>query len=277
VSAKKRREVVEPLEDSHPGDRTDELQVARAVVRSVKHQLPSDEFEVDEDTLFLSSQAQSPTAAFAVVLLGIPSGLIAVDFKVSFDIDATADGLVAGLLEARATVVDGTLPLGPWTMSLPHLTAAIWPEMAKQELGPGYGVDEAGPPPQAKFEEGSPVTLDRSGAWLLTTRSGARLLVVVVVDPSTKSPIVTITRYAAVGYGDEFNGAPLSVDVTDPPRIGMRWHANVIATDSKYSAHDDIVYGGFNAVYMSTPVTSIRELTYEMLVAASPQPGRHVT
>ena len=103
------------------------------------------------------------------------------------------------------------------------------------------------------------------------------MLVAVVVEPSTMSPLVTVTRFAAAGYGDQFNGAPFTVAVNDPPEVGRRWSAEVIAVDSTYVAHERIVYGSYNAMYISTPVTMIQELTYDMLAAATGTPDQSAT
>jgi hypothetical protein len=130
------------------------------------------------------------------------------------------------------------------------------------------GSDGTGPPRDG-YGSNAAVTLHRSGAWLVTTYSGARLLVVVVIDPISRSPIITMTRYAAPDHGDEFNGAPLTITVSEPPEIGERWHGELIATDERFSAHNEIIYGEASARYVSTPVIRIEELSYDMLVAAS--------
>lgn len=57
----------------------------------------------------------------------------------------------------------------------------------------------------------------------------------------------------------------------------MRWSAEVIAVDSKYVAHNRIVYGSYNAIYISTHVTMIQELTYDMLAAATGTPDQSAT
>lgn len=262
------------MSNSHISGNPRDLEVARAVLRAVKNSLPTDKFEVHDDTLFLSSESATPRAVFAVVLPGIQFGLIPVGFVVPKDVDVLAGELVARLLETRAQ----------WSTKVPGAFSpaeTIRPTGGRGQTvaGPGDAEDtgddkhEVPSMPQAPGAKCSPVTLDRSGVWLLTTLSGARLIVAVVVDPATKSPITTVTRYAAADNGERFNGAPLSVDIAEPPEVGMRLYANVIATDTKYYAHDDIVYGGASAIYVSTPVITIQEVTYEMLVAASP-PGQ---
>lgn len=259
------------MSNSHISSNPRDLEVARAVVRAVKNSLPGDKFEVHDDTLFLSSESGTPRAAFAVVLPGIQFGVIPVDFVVPRGVDVLAGELAARLLETRAqwsTRAPGTF--SPAETIRP--TGGHGQTVAGQGDAGDAGDDKHEVPstPGALGAECSPVTLGRSGVWLLTTLSGARLIVAVVVDPATKSPITTVTRYAAAGNGERFNGAPLSVDISEPPEVGMRFYANVIATDTKYYAHDRIVYGGTSAVYVSTPVTTIQEVTYEMLVAASP-------
>ncbi|QYF74382.1 hypothetical protein [Cryobacterium sp. PAMC25264] len=213
-----------------------------------------------------------PRAAFAVVFTGVPLGMVAVQFEVPDDIDTMVDSLVAGLLEKRQRSWEENGPAsGP--MSLADLTPqeTLYDDRSSDTEAASKARDEA---PDSQVDR---VTLDRSGVWVLTTSSGARVLVAVIVEPSTTRPMVTVTRFAAAGYGDQFNGAPLTVAVSDPPEVGMRWSAEVIAVDSKYVAHDRIVYGSHNAMYISTPVTMIQELTYDMLAAATGTPGQSAT
>jgi hypothetical protein len=254
-----------PRNSNLPSD----LDVALAVFAAIKSRLPAEEFEVHDGTLFLSSERGSPRAVFAVSLTGIKYGLIPVNFEIPRSVEALADELVGQLLVTRAEwnsdAGGASTPIG-----VPESSDATQPaaEDRGQTNQDGENLVGSSSSQESKQLGNSPVTLGRSGLWLVTTNSGARLVVVVVVDPTSKNPIVTLTRYAEVGHGDGFNGAPLTVEAPEPPEVGRRWYATVIATDAKYIANDEIVYGGFNAVYLSTPVATIKELTYEMLVAA---------
>jgi hypothetical protein len=244
------------------------LDIAHAVVAGVKARLPADQFDVADDTLFISATSVPSRAVFAVALVGIPRGLIPVEFDVPQTAGALAKELADTLLLTRQQWDSNTPTLSPvaglrLSAEDRQQPAASTRSQSRDSLR-GAGMSEPEQP-----VAGSPVTTDRSGLWLLTTRSGARLVLAVVVDPATMNPIVTVTRYAAAGQGDEFNGAPLSVDIAEPPMIGRRLHAKVIATDAKYPGHEEIVYGGPLALYWSTPVTGIQELTYDMLVVAS--------
>ncbi|ASD21712.1 hypothetical protein B7495_06065 [Cryobacterium sp. LW097] len=213
---------------------------------------------------------------FGVGLPGVPLGVVAVQFEMPDDIDTMVDSLVAGLLEKRQRSWEENGPAASWPVPLEDLNPSLSPEIL-QEDRPNGAEATSDARDESKDSPVSPLTLDRSGVWVLSTSSGARLLVGVVVEPSTMSPIVTVTRFAAAGYGDEFNGAPFTVAVIEPPQVGMRWSAKVIAVDSKYLAHNRIVYGSYNAMYISTPVTRIQELTYDMLVAATGTPHQSVT
>lgn len=248
----------------------EDLEVARAVMRAVKGSLPAGEFEVCDESLFLSSESATPRAAFAVVLPGIQFGLVPVDFDVPKGVEALAYELTERIVEIRAQWRNNA----PGTSSPISYASATGIQRAAAEDQEDLSrvSDDRGEDATVPYEgavTGSPVTLGRSGVWLLTTLSGARLIVAVVVDPATKNPVVTVTRYAAMGNGNEINGAPFSVDVDDPPELGRRFCANVIATDARYPPHDAIVYGGASSAYVSTPITSIQELTFEMVVAAS--------
>jgi transcriptional regulator with XRE-family HTH domain len=70
---------------------------------AVKDFLPADQFNVADKTLFVSSQSTTPRAAFAVVLVGIPGGLIPIEFDVPQTVDPLAQELAAALIDARAT------------------------------------------------------------------------------------------------------------------------------------------------------------------------------
>jgi hypothetical protein len=90
------------IEGTVPGDADvspDHLDAARAVMLGVKKRLPPERFEVREETLFVSKGSAVPHAVFAVLLVGVPQGLISAQFDIPVDIDGTVDGLVAGLLE----------------------------------------------------------------------------------------------------------------------------------------------------------------------------------
>ena len=226
----------------------DPLSTARAVMRRVKHRLPADEFEVHDATLFLSSESTVPRAAFAVVFTGVPLGIVAVQFEVLDDIDTMVDSLVAGLLEKRQRSWEEDGPATSMPMSLADLNPSLPQEILQEDRSSDAGA-ASNPRDASPDSQVDRVTLDRSGVWVLTTSSGARVLVAVAMEPSTMRPLVTVTRFAAAGYGDQFNGAPFTVAVSDPPEVGMRWCAEVIAVDSKYVAHNRIVYGS------STPST----------------------
>jgi hypothetical protein len=58
------------------------LDIAHAVVAGVKARLPADQFDVADDTLFISATSVPSRAVFAVALVGIPRGLIPVEFDV---------------------------------------------------------------------------------------------------------------------------------------------------------------------------------------------------
>jgi hypothetical protein len=258
------------MDDPHSTAGTDNLEIAREVLRSVRKQLSTDEFTVYDATLFLSSQSPIPRAVFAVVFRGVPYGLIATEFDISNNVDTLAGELVAELRELRLRHVRSVpeksrkiLTFG-FSGSQPSKSPS---RAAEREAADGP--DGSGTPLGEHGSGHDAVTLDRSGAWLVTTYSGAHLLVVVVIDPITRRPIATMTRYAAPGHGDEFNGAPLTITASGPPEVGERWYAEMTATDERYSAHKEIVYGGASAQYVSTPVTQIVELNYAMLAAAS--------
>lgn len=261
---------------SDGGNQPDPLLTARAVLRGVRHRLPADEFEVHEATLFVSSESTVPRAAFAVVFTGVPLEMVAVQFEVPDDIDTVVGSLVHGLLERRQHRWEENEPAPSRPVSVADLTPGL-PQEILQDDRPSDAESASNARGESQNLQVSQVTLDRSGVWVLTTSSGARVLVAVVVEPSTMSPIVTVTRFAAAGYGDEFNGAPLTVAATNPPEVGMRWCADVIAVDSTYVAHRRIVYGSNNAMYISTPVTKIQELTHDMLVAATGRPDQSTT
>lgn len=261
---------------SDGGDQPDPLSIARAVMRRVKHRLPADEFEVHDATLFVSSESTVPRAVFGVGLPGVPLGVVAVQFEMPDDIDTMVDSLVAGLIEKRQRSWEESGPAASRPVPLEDLNPSL-PHEIHQADRSSDAAATSNPRDASPDSQVDRVTLDRSGVWVLSTSSGARVLVAVVVEPSTMSPIVTVTRFAAAGYGDQFNGAPFTVAVSDPPEIGMRWSAEVIAVDSKYVAHDRIVYGSYNAMYISTPVSMIQELTYDMLAAATATPGQSAT
>lgn len=63
-------------------------------------------------------------------------------------------------------------------------------------------------------------SLDKSGIWFITTRSGARLLIAIVLAPESGAPIVTATRYATLGNGSLFNGIPMTCRIGPPDHRG---------------------------------------------------------
>jgi len=255
-----------PLNSNSPSD----LDVAQAVLAAVKSRLPPEEFDVNDATLFLSSEPGPPLAVFAVGLTGIKYGLIPVEFDIPRSVEALADELVERLFVTRAEWNGSTSGVSS-PVGVPDSCDATRPAAGERGLTnhDGDSVTSCPRSQEPRNSGSSDVTFDRSGIWLLSTRSGARLIMAVVIDPATMKSIVTVTRYAAVGQGEEFNGAPLSVDITEPPMIGRRMTAKVIAVDEKYPGHEEMVYGGPLALYSSTPVADIQELTYEMLMAAS--------
>lgn len=112
-----------------------------------------------------------------------------------------------------------------------------------------------------------PLDLRKSGIWVLTTESGARVLIAVVINPDSMEPIVTATRYAADGNDTQVNGAPMTVAASDPPRIGARWHAIVTAIDSEYPAYQEIVHGGASRHYVTTRIVRIQRLSFDILAS----------
>ena len=74
---------------------------ARAVMNGVKQRLPSDLFEVHDATLFVSSESVTPRAVFAVGLIGVAFGIVAVQFQIPTDVDATVDSLTSELIRKR--------------------------------------------------------------------------------------------------------------------------------------------------------------------------------
>jgi hypothetical protein len=93
------------VNSSNTSSSQDSLDAARAVMAAVKDLLPADQFHVADKTLFISSESTSPRAAFAVVLVGIPGGLIPIEFDVPQTADPLAEELAKALLDARATWV----------------------------------------------------------------------------------------------------------------------------------------------------------------------------
>jgi hypothetical protein len=88
---------------SHTSDNRNYLNGARAVMVAVKSLLPGGQFDVADKTLFVSSESACPRAVFAVVLIGIPGGLVPVEFDVPQTVDALAKELAAALIDVRAT------------------------------------------------------------------------------------------------------------------------------------------------------------------------------
>lgn len=95
--------MAEAVNNSHTSDCRNDLNAARAVMAAVKSLLPADQFDVADKTLFVSSESASPRAVFAVVLIGIPGGLIPVEFDVPRTVDTLAEELATALLDVRAT------------------------------------------------------------------------------------------------------------------------------------------------------------------------------
>ena len=78
-----------------------EREAARLTMLGVKQRLPVDRFDVREGTLFLSAHVFPPRAVFAVGLIGIRYGLVAVEYDVPFsssEIEAMIEYQVGRLL-----------------------------------------------------------------------------------------------------------------------------------------------------------------------------------
>ncbi|MDY7528141.1 MULTISPECIES: hypothetical protein [unclassified Cryobacterium] len=114
-------------------------------------------------------------------------------------------------------------------------------------------------------ESHSAINLHQSGIWVLSTESGARMLLAIVVEPISMRPVVTVTRYAADGNGSQVNGAPMTVTATEAPRVGARWQATVVALDSTYPAYSAVLQGSASQIYRSTAVSRIQKLSFEMI------------
>lgn len=111
--------------------------------------------------------------------------------------------------------------------------------------------------------------IDEPGIWVITTRSGAVLLVAIVLEPTTGAPIVTLTRYAAAGHGDHLNGMPMTVTADGPPTVGERWAVRILQARLRDEDGAPLVWQMDQPDYLSTPVARIVRLTFTALPAIS--------
>ncbi|GAB3129583.1 hypothetical protein [Glaciibacter psychrotolerans] len=109
------------------------------------------------------------------------------------------------------------------------------------------------------------VPLSRCGIWLLTTRSGTRILLATVLNPDTGEPFTTVTRYAPEGQGAHLNGEPMTVRPLNAPAVGERWDVEVVRLHHRTPWTSEVFASLPRTRYCTTELTRIVELSYELV------------
>lgn len=77
---------------------------ARAILEEIERRVPAGQFGIKEETLFVGTLVPEIVACVAIVLLGIPGQLTALEFRVDSDIQTAGDLQAQRLLQWRARV-----------------------------------------------------------------------------------------------------------------------------------------------------------------------------
>ncbi|TFC18612.1 hypothetical protein E3O19_04385 [Cryobacterium algoritolerans] len=80
------------------------LPKARAILKEIERRVPAGQFGIKEETLFVGTLVPEIVACVAVILVGIPRQLTALEFHVDGDIETTAALQAQRLLQWRARV-----------------------------------------------------------------------------------------------------------------------------------------------------------------------------